>query len=159
MLMRPLFDVVCLVAVQMCVGVGGWIVGVGICRLGKTSASVGHILTAVCLAFFSFYVPFAHGKGGALRFAPVCLSVRPFVTIYGIEFYNQLLLQFSIYLFFKPCLLVVDTMEMCMWVFDDAKINFDSQDTESEKNATLMPRPFERNFFPNLTSTTFLALR
>ena len=30
-----------------------------------------------------------------------------------------------------------------------------SLDVEPEKNATLMPRQFKRNFFPNLISTTF----
>ena len=36
---------------------------------------------------------------------------------------NQLL-QLSMD-FFKPCLLVVDIMKICMWVFDEARINFD----------------------------------
>ena len=29
------------------------------------------------------------------------------------------------WIFLKPCLLVVDILNMCMWVFDGARINFD----------------------------------
>ena len=29
------------------------------------------------------------------------------------------------WIFFKPCLLVVDIMKKCMWVFDEARISFD----------------------------------
>ena len=50
--------------------------------------------TVVCDAFilfiffvfiFFFLCP-RDDSQGALRFVPVCLSVRPFVTLYGIEF-------------------------------------------------------------------------
>ena len=30
------------------------------------------------------------------------------------------------WIFLKPCVHVVDILKMCMWVFDGAKINFDS---------------------------------
>ena len=35
-----------------------------------------------------------------------------------------LLLHFQ-WIFLKLCILVVDLLKMCMWVFDGAKVNFD----------------------------------
>ena len=59
-----------------------------------------------------------------------CLSVCPSVCpcihhtlwnrVCGINSWNSF---HSIFL--KPCILVVDIMKMCMWIFDGARLNFD----------------------------------
>ena len=57
---------------------------------------------------------------GALRFAPVCLSVRlsvrPFVTLCGKEFVYQLLLQFLMDLF--------ETLHTCCGHIEDVRVGF-----------------------------------
>ena len=73
----------------------------------------------------SFFAPVMIVRG-ALRIAPICpsvyLSVRPFVTLYGIEYVFSLSFQ---WIFSKPCVLVMDIMKICIWIFDVARINFE----------------------------------
>ena len=55
---------------------------------------------------------------GALRFAPVCLSVRPSVrhTLRYIVCVINYSHSFE-WIFLKPCISVEDILKMCMWVF------------------------------------------
>ena len=52
------------------------------------------------------------------------------------------------------CLSVRLNVIFCVRLFVNLSVCI-SQGAEPEKNATLMPRRFEKNFFPNLISTTF----
>ena len=57
------------------------------------------------------------------------LSVRPYVclSIPHTLWYRVCVINFSYscqWIFLKPCILIVDIMKMCMWIFDGARINF-----------------------------------
>ena len=66
---------------------------------------------------------------GALRFAPclsVCVSVRPSVR-HALR-YRVCVINYSHsfqWIFLKPCIIIVDILKMCMWIFGGARINFD----------------------------------
>ena len=67
---------------------------------------------------------------GALRFVPVCLSVSLSVcpSICHTLWYKVCVINSSYsfqWIFLKPCIVVVDIMKMCIWVFDGARINSD----------------------------------
>ena len=67
---------------------------------------------------------------GALRFAPVCLSVCPSVrpSVRHTLWYRVCVINSSHslkWIFLKPCISVVDILKMCMWVCGGATINFD----------------------------------
>ena len=49
---------------------------------------------------------------------PDCLCLS--VALYGIHYPHSFQ-----WIFLIPCILVVDIMKMCMWIFDGARINFD----------------------------------
>ena len=67
---------------------------------------------------------------GALRFAPVCLSLRLSVcpSVRHTLRYSVCVINFSHsfqWIFLKPCIPVMEILKMCMWVFDEARTNFD----------------------------------
>ena len=75
--------------------------------------------------YFIFLCP-CDDSQGALRFAPVCPSVCPFICHalrYRVCVSNSS--QGFIGIFLKPCIPVVDILKMCMWVFGGARNNFD----------------------------------
>ena len=55
---------------------------------------------------------------GALRFAPVCPSVRHTLRYSVCEINSSHSFQ---WIFLKPCIPVVDILKMCIWVFDEAR--------------------------------------
>ena len=63
---------------------------------------------------------------GALRFAPVSQSVSACPSVCHTLWYRASVFNSNSFhwIFFKPCILVVDIMMMCLWVFDGARINF-----------------------------------
>ena len=64
---------------------------------------------------------------GALRFAPVCLSIC-LSDCHHTLWYRVCVINSSCsfqWTFLKPCIPVVDILKICMWVFDGARINFD----------------------------------
>ena len=72
-----------------------------------------------------FYAPVTIVRG-ALRFAPVCPSVRP--SVRHALWYRVCVINSSHsfkWIFLKPCIPVVDILKMCMWVFGGARIYFD----------------------------------
>ena len=71
----------------------------------------------------AFLCPRDHSQG-ALRFAPVCPSVRPSVR-HALR-YRVCVINSSHsfkWISSKPCIPVVDILKMCMWVFGGARIN------------------------------------
>ena len=63
---------------------------------------------------------------GASRFAPVCPSVCP--SVRNTLRYSVCVINFSHsfqWIFLKPCIPVVDILKMYMWIFDEARTNFD----------------------------------
>ena len=63
---------------------------------------------------------------GALRFAPVCPSVRP--SVRHTLWYRVWVINSSDsfeWIFLKPCIPVADILKMSMWFFGGARISFD----------------------------------
>ena len=84
-------------------------------------------LEFVCCIVLFFLCP-REDSQGALRFTPVCLPVCLSVCLSVPLRYRVCVINSSHsfqWIFLKPCIFVVDILKMCMWVFGEARINFD----------------------------------
>ena len=85
------------------------------------------ILVYSVMQFYFYYAPVT--IVGGIKICP-CLSVRPSVcpSVRHALRYRVYVINFSHsfhWIFLKSCIFVVDVLNMCMWVFGEARINFD----------------------------------
>ena len=79
----------------------------------------------ITVFFVCFYTPVTRVRGHY----GLPLSVRPYVclSISHTLRYRVCVINSSYscqWIFLKPCILIVDIMKMCMWIFDGARINY-----------------------------------
>ena len=79
-------------------------------------------LTGQTISFYIFSCSHDDCQG-ALRFTPRCLSACQHTLWNSVCVINSS--HTFQWIFLKPCILVVDILKLCIWVFNGAKINFD----------------------------------